>query len=816
LLNPLRPMTKHDEAILAFHEGRVADALHLLEELLSAEETSELWNDWAAVQLGAGQISQAEAGFTRALELDSQNIDATTNLGLLLLGRGEVSRAESMLKQVLPALPTAQQELVRALLAGLPVDRPANSDMASSTERTLRVLVINDTFPDPKSNDHDLRLIKLLHALCNKGNDVTFIARESLHGKQCEPLLRQAGIHTYGDDPDRLACLGRAADASSWHLRDLLTRTQFDVALLIQGFSGGISIPEHYLDDLRLQSPGTRIAVLADQLHGALCVTDRGSLADFEQAADWADRQWEAFERADAVVVPRLDDTVALRETGRSLHVEVVPHDLEPANLASALRRIHSLTPKAHVEEACSVMLVETLFRERLAPRTGGDRFLGQLECYVRLAEQLLREGKPERARAQVRHVFGRLPVSMRTGQFAAQIFILLKRCYRQLGNAEMAERYAAEARRRMTVPMPVVSTVKYKQTGGLLFSVIVPTYNRLPILRKCLDALESQTLPASDFEVIVIDDGSSDGTEHLLAQYQPAFRFQYLRQKNSGTGAARRNGVAHASGEYLLLMNDDTICDRDLLTEHLGVQRAFAVQQWAVLGNFEYPRAARQRALTQYFCVEPFMFPQVSMEAECPYGYSHFITCNLSVRRDSVLDAGSFDPIYKLSEDTELGIRLYERGYRVLYHPAAHALHDHLPYPALNLVRRARVYGKDYFHMFRRHPRVMSDWAMPVKLTGMDEENAIRVLDYVQAHRSEVEQALAALERWDTIDFEPFLADQAETASMVLNLVRQAVPAIHWFYLFETMLHTMIRELGLGHLATERTVIHAALGAGG
>jgi hypothetical protein len=150
-----------------------------------------------------------------------------------------------------------------------------------------------------------------------------------------------------------------------------------------------------------------------------------------------------------------------------------------------------------------------------------------------------------------------------------------------------------------------------------------------------------------------------------------------------------------------------------------------------------------------------------------------------------------------------------------VLYHPSAHAFHDHLPYPARNLIRRARVYGADYFHMFRRHPRVITEWAMPVNLTGMDEENAMRILGYVVDHRLEVEQAFAALERWDSIDFEPLVADQPETATMVLRLFQQAVPAIHWFYLFETMLHTMIRELGLRHLAAEQPVMRGAQAAG-
>jgi glycosyltransferase involved in cell wall biosynthesis len=539
------------------------------------------------------------------------------------------------------------------------------------------------------------------------------------------------------------------------------------------------------------------------------------SIVDFERTEDWSARQRETFERADAVLVPRESDAARLRQSDRSLQVEVISHHLKKDALGEALRRVSSYALKGRATESFSVSLVESLFSERLSGRVGEDRLLGQFECYARLAEQFLRQGKAEKALAHLRHIFGRSPQSMHAGYFASQIFIILMRCYRMLGDLEMAERCAAEARRRVIVQSP--PSVKRASPGGLRFSVVVPTYNRLPILRKCLAALESQTLPPNDFEVIVIDDGSSDGTQELLTKYRPPFRFQYLRQANSGTGAARRNGVAHASGEYLLLMNDDTICDRDLLEQHLRTQTRHGRERWAVLGDFEYPNEARHRALTQYFCVEPFMFPQVSMGAGCPYGYSHFITCNLSVRRDAVAEAGSFDSTYKLSEDTELGIRLFEMGYRVLYHPDAHALHDHLPYPARNLIRRARVYGADYFYMFGRHPRVMEEWAMPVKLTGMDEQTAVRIFHYVESNRRDVEQAVVALERWDAIDFAPLLAQQPDTAATVLDLFRQAVPAIHWFYLFETMLQTMIRELGLNHLAPQPPTLRAvqALGVG-
>ncbi len=864
----LGPMSQHDDAIAAFQEGRHAEALRLLEQLLAAKETSDLWNDWAAVQLGSGNISQAEDGFARALELDSQNADAAANLGLLLLSRGDAVHAVPLLTRALPALPPQHQKLVGDLLAAQAA-KPSIHSGANSAGQALRVLVISDTFSNPLVDGRALRLLEILRAWREQGAEITFVAREAENREQCEPALDQAGIRTYANDRERLPCLGRSlghdidvgtaalgcpAERSSpevrsdfkanpadlrsagrvrataptwiaaspscggeppWSFRELLEEGHFDVAIMTQTFRHGISVPEQYLDDLRLHSAGTRVVIFLEELQHAPHNSTEISLADFERAEDCAGRQREVLERADLVLVPSEDDAIVLRESGRDLQVGAAPDWLTSAGLEGIRQRISSLVPRIAAGEPCSAMLIETLFHERLAARSGEGRLQGQLECYVRLAEQLLGEAKPEKALEQLRHVFGRSPESMRAGYFSSQVFIVLKRCYRHLGDMEMAERCGGEARRRVMLQAPALAASQCRQSGGPLFSVIVPTYNRLHILRKCLAALEAQTLPPTHFEVIVIDDGSSDATQEFLTQYRPPFLFHYLRQRNSGTGAARQNGVAHASGEYLLLMNDDTICDRDLLKQHLQVQRKYAPERWAVLGNFEYPAAARHRALTRYFCVEPFMFPQVSMEEACPYGYSHFITCNLSIRRDAVVEAGSFDSTYKLSEDTELGIRLFERGYRVLYHPDAHAFHDHLPYPARNLIRRARVYGEDYFYMFGRHPRVIEEWAMPVKLTAMDEENAIRVLAYVEEHRHEVEEAVEAVERWDSVDFEPLLTDQPETASMVLRLLRQAVPSIHWFYLFETMLHTMIRELGLTHMAAKRPALQAAHGAG-
>jgi hypothetical protein len=85
---------------------------------------------------------------------------------------------------------------------------------------------------------------------------------------------------------------------------------------------------------------------------------------------------------------------------------------------------------------------------------------------------------------------------------------------------------------------------------------------------------------------------------------------------------------------------------------------------------------------------------------------------------------------------------------------------------------------------MFRRHPRVTREWAMPVSLMGMDSSAAQSIRQYREANRSNVEKAAAALDQSESVEFEPFLTRPQDAAKVML--FEKAVPAIHWFYLLD------------------------------
>jgi GT2 family glycosyltransferase/glycosyltransferase involved in cell wall biosynthesis len=481
----------------------------------------------------------------------------------------------------------------------------------------------------------------------------------------------------------------------------------------------------------------------------------------------------------------------------------LVKNDFSRERLAAQIRRVcervRGLESKGYdAKHVWSVLRIEREFPDVLT-RPAPMRIPSRIQAYCTLAEYLFGEGKPTAALEQLRHVFTVLRGDLPRSGFYARLMLDLDRCYRELGTQEPPADFVAEARACLAPVDPSQPSTAASQKPHakrrryrerLEISVIIPTYNRCAVLASCLAALEQQSLAKERFEVIVIDDGSTDGTEQLCQGLSISFPLVYLRQSNAGAGAARKSGSEVAQGKYLLLFNDDTLAAPELLTEHLRAQHEYAPKKCAVLGDFRYPTEAGKRALTSFLATRPFLFPQVNMKAGFYRESWYFIACNLSVRREAVLGVGCFDPQFRVAEDTELGARLVQEGYRIRYHPRAVAWHDHLKFTSTDLLKRARAYAPADLLLFKKHPHLLGSGTGP--FGRLDDGWAAKTKDSLDKSRHQVSELIRAIAQFDTLDFAPLFSirrGERTEAEMILRTFDQIVPQVHWFQLFERLL---------------------------
>ncbi len=462
-----------------------------------------------------------------------------------------------------------------------------------------------------------------------------------------------------------------------------------------------------------------------------------------------------------------------------------------PARLAQRLRETLDQVLAQPVQPgrpltAVSPLWVEEAYPDVLTHQPGSERVQFRARRYLDLAQRELAAGHFDAARHQCGHALNlaRHPAN----PLLPRIQALLDRIARREREAPVAPAAPADA------------AMRHRSRRGALrapaISVIIPTHNRRATLERCLQALGAQTLPPDAFEVIVVDDGSSDDTAGFCRAFHAPFPFRFGTQPNAGAGAARRHGVSLARGERLLLINDDTIAAPDLLATHLEAGPRGDARRLAVLGDFRYPDAARGRALTCALAAQPILFLQPALAPGAELNYVGFMTCNISLPRTAVLAAGNFDAAFAVAEDTELGARLQERGWGVIYEAAAGAIHDHGPFTSADFVARARRYGPANLRLYRKHPRLLAGG--PTLLGRLDDAARQAMRSWMEQHGPRIAESLRAIAAFDEIDFRPFFSrwmGNQTAAEVVVAQFAQALLPIHWFYVYESLLAAWDQE---------------------
>jgi glycosyltransferase involved in cell wall biosynthesis len=237
--------------------------------------------------------------------------------------------------------------------------------------------------------------------------------------------------------------------------------------------------------------------------------------------------------------------------------------------------------------------------------------------------------------------------------------------------------------------------------------SVVIPTFNRIEILPEVLAALGQQE-GAPPFEVVVVDDGSSDGTWDLLAGYRAPYRLEVARQENAGPARARNRGVELSSGRRVAFLGDDTVPSKGWLRAHQrAAERHAGERLLGVIGYTGWHPRMKVDPFLRYINEYGLQFGYALIEDRENVPFNFLYTSNLSLPREALLEE-PFDlrfP-YPAWEDTELGYRLKERGLKLVYEPAALVQHDH-PTRLGRFMARQEKAGYSAVVFYRLHPEL-------------------------------------------------------------------------------------------------------------
>jgi glycosyltransferase involved in cell wall biosynthesis len=237
-----------------------------------------------------------------------------------------------------------------------------------------------------------------------------------------------------------------------------------------------------------------------------------------------------------------------------------------------------------------------------------------------------------------------------------------------------------------------------------MYFSVVIPTYNRMEMLMRVLKALEDQR-DAPDFEVIVINDGSTDPTQNIPTMHWN-LRLQFRTQPNSGPGTARNNGVSLATGKFIVFIGDDTVPEQDFLAEHARTHRETGDDPLAAcLGYTGWPRKERVTAFMDYINDYGLQFGYKLIRDGETVPFNFFYTSNISIDRE-VLTAHPFDTTFPAAawEDIELAYRLDTLGLKIRYNAKAVTRHYH-QMTVDSFAKRQYTVGKSGAIFYRKHP---------------------------------------------------------------------------------------------------------------
>jgi len=224
--------------------------------------------------------------------------------------------------------------------------------------------------------------------------------------------------------------------------------------------------------------------------------------------------------------------------------------------------------------------------------------------------------------------------------------------------------------------------------------TVIVPTYNQAGSVGLCLTSLLAQTVPAGSYEILVVDDGSTDGTPEALGGFSAPLRVVRLPE-NRGRSAARNAGIREARAEQIVFVDSDVVVRPDFLAWHLRTHRDRG------------PGILSRGPVVFVDTLDDVVGRSVPRFASSP---AYLDTANAGLERSAVISAGMFDEAFPGYgwEDFELGFRLRGNGIRRVFcrqAPAFHLRPSLTPGALGALFAKEEARARSAVYLYGKHP---------------------------------------------------------------------------------------------------------------
>lgn len=233
---------------------------------------------------------------------------------------------------------------------------------------------------------------------------------------------------------------------------------------------------------------------------------------------------------------------------------------------------------------------------------------------------------------------------------------------------------------------------------------VIVCTYNRATQLANLLRGLKAQTTPCDLFRILIIDDGSSDGTQELCRSHSnllPNLKYERAKQ-NGGLSNARNIGLSLSTAPFVLFTDDDCVPHPDWIKHMVEALRKAPI----VAGAIETPEDNFWQLCHNISEFHPFMVGSKEREVLFIAG------ANMGFRREAIDFLGGFEPDRPMAEDMELALRAGSLGRRIHFSPEAIVKHNPQRSSFLEIITYSAVHAQSTIHLrraYRSHLRIPS-----------------------------------------------------------------------------------------------------------